>query len=217
MVSNNLKKMIVFSSEVKRKVLEGIIKDQASQTGSSESAIIEQTLTKKLLPSNENALFWVERLYNGGTLAEAYTSVFAYLAAGPMWEAKHDNGRPLVAEFARLVAMDFPILTGGESELHHLLSQLTSIYELLPEGGSMDDKNLCKICIQQLQNDPQAFYLIDLTSLILRNWDNLKNYTHTYRALVDLARLSAPRLRDVPRSRTQFTAALDEVSRNWQE
>lgn len=216
-LSNALKKMIVFSSEAKRKLLEGIIKDQAADTGTSESAIIEQALEKQLLPKNENAAFWVERLYNGGTLAEAYTSVFAFLAAGAWWDAKYPNGKPLVTEFCRVLAMDFPALAGEERELHHLLSQLDTIQEMLPDEGATSDKAFCKHCISQLQSGPEAVYLIDLSSMILRNWELLGNHTRTYRALADLAQLSTPRLRNTPRVRRQFIAALDMVSKDWQD
>lgn len=216
-LSNALKKMIVFSSEEKRKLLEGIIKDQAADTGASESAIIEQALESQFVPANENAAFWIARLYNGGTLAEAYTNVFAFLAAGVWWDAKYPNGKPLVTEFCRVLAMDFPALTGEERELHHLLSQLDTIQEMLPDEGATSDKAFCQNCIYQLQNAPDAVYLIDLSSLILRNWEVLGNHTRTYRALADLARLSAPRLRNTPRTRRQYIAALDAVSKDWQD
>lgn len=216
-LSNTLKKMIVFSSDGKRKLLEGIIKDQAADTGASESAIIEQALEQQFLPKNENAAFWVDRLYNGGTLAEAYYNVFAFFAAGVWWDAKNPNGKPLVAEFHKVLAMDFPTLTGQEQELHHLLTQLDTICQLLPDGDATSDKNFCASCIDQLQTNPEAVYLIDLSSLILRNWELLGNHTRTYRALADLARLSAPRLRNTPRTRRQYIAALDEVSKDWQD
>lgn len=216
-LSNTLKKMIVFSSEATRKLLEGMIKDQSADTGASESAIIEQALAQALLPENENAVFWIERLYNGGTLAEAYYNVFAFLAAGAWWDAKYPNGKPLVSEFCKVLAMEFPTLSGEEREIHHLLSQLDSIYEMLPDGGHTSDKALCKICIDQLKNDPESVYLIDMSSMILRNWETLGNHTRTYRALADLARLSAPRLRDTSRTRRQFIAALDTVSKDWQD
>jgi len=216
-LSNTLKKMIVFSSDGKRKLLEGIIKDQAADTGASESAIIEQALESQFLPANENAAFWIDRLYNGGTLAEAYTNVFAFLAAGAWWDAKYPNGKPLVTEFCKVLAMDFPSLTGEERELHHLLSQLDTIQEMLPDEGATSDKAFCQHCIYQLQNDPEAVYLIDLSSMILRNWELLGNHTRTYRALADLARLSAPRLRNTPRTRRQFISALDMVSKDWQD
>lgn len=218
MVSNALKKMIVFSNIQTRQVVEGVIKDNAAVSGSTESATIEQALIAAFLPKNESARWWVQRLYTAeGTLSEAYTSAFCHLAAGIDWHAAADNGRPLVQAFTNTLSMAWPTLSGNEKDLHHLHTQLDSICAMLPDSGTASggDKELCRICLQQLREDPTDLYLTDLTGIILRSWDVLGNHTRTYRALADIARLSAPALVDNPNTRIKYLSALRTVSDGW--
>lgn len=214
-IPSTLKKMIVFSSENKRRLIEGVVKDLSADTGKSESSIIEQALENQILPKDDNARYWLSLLYTGGTLADAYAQVFAFFSAGTLWEASNSNGKPLVFEFCRLLSMVSPAITGKEKELQHLLSQIESICDMLPAGQASSDIALCKRCIDQIVTAPDDLYLMDIAGIILRNWSIVGNHTRTYRALCDIVHISAPYLPDTPHTRRQFLIALTTVSADW--
>lgn len=215
-IDNALKKMVIFSSLSKRRVLEGIIKDLSGLSGRSESAIIEQSIEQALMPTDENARYWITSLYNGGSLADAYVNVFSGYAAGINWQARWSNGRPLVEEFCRNLAMSFPTVTGEECELFHLRSQANTLHCILPENDEThNDRECWQWYIDQFRDNPQQVSLYDFACLILRSWDSVGNHTATYRALVDLARISAPSLRNDCYTRSQLIHALNQVCTEW--
>lgn len=217
-VNNALKKMIVFSSTQNRKVIEGIVKDQSCFSGRSESAIIEQAIIQSLMPSNNNAQYWIKILYDGGTLSEAYKNVFSSYAAGLNWKAQWANGYILVEQFSRLLAMTFPKTNGTEEELYHLRSQMKAICEVLHrDGGDASDNEQVAFYVEQLNNLPQHISLLDISTLLLRNWDKLGSYSVTYRALTDIASISASQLLDDCSSRIQFIITLKKISDEWEK
>lgn len=214
----NLKKMINFSSLEARKTIEGTIKDLASVSGASESALVEQALCATYLPTNQNALWWVQALYESdapGALSAAYTGAFTYLAAGVDWAAAAPNGYPLVDAFRRVLNQRWPDLTGEEREIHHLITQLDSIANMLPDKDTPNDKALCMTCLQQLRERPYDFLILDIPNIITRNWNILGNHTRTYRALADIARLAGDHLINSPGTRNMFVRALKTVSDDW--
>ena len=215
MIPNALKKMIIFSSEKRRKVLENAIKDRAAVANCTESAVIDQALSSYLLPQNQDAAMWVELLYDGDTLSESYARAFSYLASGTMWGAKHTNGQPLVTCFCRLIGPDFYRFQGDENLLSHFISQLESIAELLPETSLLSDKKWLEHQIKQLRKDPQDVDAQELIYLIHRQFEHLKDNTRTYRALADLARIAGPSMRDTAQHRTAYIDALKSVSAEW--
>lgn len=214
----NLKKMINFSSLEARKTIEGTIKDLASVSGASESALIEHALCATYLPKDRNALWWVQNLYTSdapGALADAYTGAFCYMAAGVDWAAAAPNGYPLVDAFRRVLSQQWPDLTGNEREIPHLITQLDSIANMLPDKAAPNDKDLCQTCLQQLRERPYDFLILDIPNIIVRNWDILGNHTRTYRALADIARLAGDHLINSPGTRNMFVVALKTVSDGW--
>lgn len=216
MVSNLLKKMIIFSSIEMRTTIENVVKCLALAERKSESAIIEQALTSALLSQNINAQYWIAELVSeGGCLWQAYLRVFCFLAAGLDWNAAEANGLPLVSAFHSTLSMHWPTLTGDETEIHHLIQQIESLRSMLPADDS--DRNLADIMLHQLRDIPGEFYCIDLTGLILRHPDLYANHTRTYRALADIARLSAPTLYDTPITRAKYISTLRNVSASWKQ
>ncbi|MBO5322571.1 MAG: hypothetical protein J6A88_00505 [Oscillospiraceae bacterium] len=215
-IDNSLKKMILFSSPQKRKTIEGIVKDLSTLSGRSESAVIEQALEQALMPTDANARHWIKSLYDGGSLSDAYANVFSGYAAGLNWQARWSNGRPLVEEFSRNLAMTFPRVTGEEHELNHLCSQVNTIYNILPDDiQTHSDRDCWRWYINQLREDPQQVSMFDFTSLILLSWDWVGNHTATYRALVDVCRISAPSFCSDSYSRVQFIHVIKQLSAEW--
>lgn len=215
-INNTLKKMIIFSSHKRRKTIEGIIKDQAALSGKSESAIIEHALMQVLMPEDQNVQYWIADLYDGGYLSTTYANVFSCFAAGLNWQARWSNGRPLVDEFCKNLATTFPKISGNETELNHLISQLNTIYNLHSDiPHAQEVKHYWSCYIKQLQEAPDQISLLDLVSLILQSWEWIGNHTATYRALADLAKISAPHFHDDSSSRYRFISTIRQVSSEW--
>ena len=215
-IDNSLKKMIIFSSPTKRKTIEGIVKDLSALSGRSESAIIEQSLENALMPTDANARYWIAALYDGGTLSNAYANVFSGYAAGLNWQARWSNGRPLVEEFSRNLAMTFPTICREECELYHLRSQIDTIYNIIPDDTrTHNDRDCWQWYITQLYDNPQQISLFELTALILRSWDYVGNHTATYRALVDVCRISASSFYDDSHARIQLIKVIKQLSSEW--
>lgn len=78
MSDNSLKKMIIFSSDDSRRILENIIREQSNETGISQSLIIEQILENALLPAHPDARSWVAKLYDGSTIEQVLCDVYDY-------------------------------------------------------------------------------------------------------------------------------------------
>lgn len=215
MIPNALKKMIIFSSENRRKVLENAIKDRAAVANCTESAVIDQALSSFLLPQNQDAAMWVELLYDGDTLSESYARAFSYLASGTMWGVKQANSQSLLTCFCRIIGPDFYRFQGDEQLLPHFISQLESISEFLPENSFPGDKKWLDYQIIQLRKDPQEVDAQELIYLIHRQFEHLKNYPRTYRALADLARIAGHTMRDTAQHRTAYIDALKIASAEW--
>lgn len=215
-IDNTLKKMILFSSLPKRKTIEGLVKDFSAESGRSESAVIEQSLEQALMPADANARYWITSLYNGGSLSDAYINVFSGYAAGLNWQSRWSNGRPLVEEFSRNLAMTFPVVTGKEDEIYHLRSQINTIFELLPNCPDNQEEKVCwNWYIDQMRDNPKQVSLFDFTSLILRSWNWVGNHTATYRALVDVCKIARPNFCNDSRSRLQFVHIIRQLSTEW--
>ena len=213
MVPNALKKMIIFSSLEKRRVIEKAVKVRASLTGQTESAIIENALYSTFLPKNYEAAGIAEILYGNDSLASAYDVLFQDLSAGVNWNAKYPNGEALVVEFNRVLWLNSYRFNGTEEELPHLRSQFDSIVNIIKH-----EKGECQTAekiLSQLVNTPQALELIDLMEIILTNWDVLKNCSRTYRALSDMSCIAKNTLKDTPENRARFVEILSRTSESW--
>ena len=213
---NELKKMMIFSSHENRRVIEGIVRDHANLSGQTESSVIEHALIQSLLPADKNAQYWVTLLYNGESLAKAYANVFECFSAGLDWQARWQNGKPLVEEFSRALAMTFPMLIGQEKEIHHFETQLRTIYSFLnKEDQFFYDKIYIDDCLEKLKEDAQQVSVFEVVNILLRNWQVLSNNTIAYRALKDLAMMSASNFRDDFYTRSQFVKVLKQVTDEW--
>ena len=214
MASHN-KKTFAYSCDRMRKVCEGLLKDRSETDKVTTSVLIENSILNTLLPQHRDAAMWVELMYDDETLADAYARAFCGLASGTYYQANRDNGQPLVEEFRHLVSLSIYRFSGRETEFQHLVQQLTYLLELLPDSNPWHDRQLLEHFIQQLKTDPMDVSAQDLVALILRNFATIGNNTRTYRALMDIASIAAPKLRDTPALRIAYIDTLDQISREW--
>lgn len=83
-----VKKLISFNNY---RIIDALVKDEASIENRSESAIIEKHLLDSFLPQEKNARFWAEELlyddhFGIGSTLEA---CFSFLSAGINWKSIH--------------------------------------------------------------------------------------------------------------------------------
>lgn len=210
-------KIYYYSTPKTRKTIEAALNDRKLCEGKTVSKLIEDILLAALLPTHEEARYWVENLYADADLARAYEAVFAYCAAGLGNEAKETNARPLVEQLLDAAKAQNVTLTGAEQPILHLISQMESIKERLArEPGTEDEVSYANELLRQLGAEQNAPRLVQhCIQFILDNWETLATYGRTYRALVDLAGLIAPE--SEPRSRCRFVHALKEVSDAWRQ
>ena len=91
-----LKKMIIFSSESNRKVIEQMICDESKMKHCTASSLIEKYLLNSLLPENEDAELWIKNLYQETwTISEVFQCWMIYLSV----YVKERDSRPYFFDF----------------------------------------------------------------------------------------------------------------------
>ena len=224
---NTLKKMIVFSSDRAKRIIENLIADEAQIENRSASALIEKHLMDDLLPENSNARFWLEPLYNGDWgIGDVLNAAFGTNAAGTRgaWSSKWDNFLPLVQFALRQECACNTVPTGEEHELHHFRSQLDSICNKL-EGLADDEDNenryfysneakYARDLLKEATEEPQFMRYCNFYQLVIDNWEVLKDWSITFRMLSDLASMEKG-WHNTPESRYELTQILKEISKDW--
>lgn len=206
------RKNYVYSSEHAMRICEGLIKDRSLAKKISESVLIENALLNTLLPKHRDAALWVEMMYDGETLADAYARAFCGLASTSY---PRTNSQPLVEEFRHLVSQSIYRFSGKETPFQHLVNQLTYMLKNLPPNDPWHDYQLLERYIQQLKNDPMDVTALDITALIQRNFAVFSSSENAYQALMDIASMAAPALRDTPSLRIAYIDTLAKISEDW--
>lgn len=210
-----------------------IIKDEASISGKTESAVIEDHLLNDILPSNKEAQFIVtttlypENEEYEGDIGDTLTALFRENAAGINWASKHDNLKPIV-EFAQhiLCVSNHSLLTGQEEIIFHMKSQLDSFVQLLKEKSEQADDFLTKQnyhngylfasdLYNELDNHPNGFNILNLFTLILDFWNDVCSWTRTYRLLGDAS--SVCKWPNQPKYKIHLLYLIKNVSDEWSD
>lgn len=154
-------------------------------------------------------------------------AVFSYNAAGTRgaWSSKYGNLLPIVQFAHAEQCYCNTVPTGQERELHHFLTQLDSIcnkFELLAEEENSSrqyyyqkEAKYARELLKEATKEPQFMRYCNFYQLVIDNWEDLKDWSITFRMLCDLASMEKG-WRDTPETRTKLLHLLKEVSAEWE-
>lgn len=222
MVLNSLKKILLFSSVKSKKLIETMADDESTCTKIKSSAILESRLVDSFLTENDQIRFWILNLYQGGSSGDILSSVFEYNSDGINWKSKGLPVLPFI-EFAINEQRYIGKYEVDKEPMEHLLDCLDSIKRILVEmkkdnfdiesslkfSGALETLNYF---IDQLNgkygDEKIPFGLI--YHFFKDYWDDLKDSTHTFRALSDLAAMQK-RWRETQESRYFLKCCLNQL------
>ncbi len=227
MARNQSSKKLI--SLVKSVLVDKMVKDEAEMENRSESAIIEKHILDSFLPQNEQARWFVECCLYGENqgIGATLNAVFSYNAAGTRgaWSSKYGNLLPIVQFAHAEQCYCNTVPTGQERELHHFLTQLDSIcnkFELLAEEENFSrqyyyqkEAKYARELLKEATKEPQFMRYCNFYQLVIDNWEDLKDWSITFRMLCDLASMEKG-WRDTPETRTKLLHLLKEVSAEWE-
>lgn len=222
MILNSLKKILLFSCVGNKKLIETMVADESTCTKVKSSAILESRLFDSFLSKNDQIRFWILNLYQGGSSGDILSSVFEYNSDGINWKSKGLPVLPFI-EFAINEQKYIRKYEVDKEPMEHLLYSLNSIRELLKKlkSDNLDIESSLKFSgaletlnyfIDQLNgkygDEKIQFGLIYY--FFKDYWDDLKDSTHTFRALSDLAAMQK-RWRDTEESRYFLKCCLNQL------
>lgn len=216
------KKQLFFSCVENLNLINSFIHDESVCTRKKSSEILEKRLFDSFLSKNDQIRFWILNLYQGGSSGDILSSVFEYNSSGIKWKSQ---GLPLLPfiEYAineQKFIIDYKV---DKEPMEHLLYSLNSIRELLKKlkSDNLDIESSLKFSgaletlnyfIDQLNgkygDEKIPFRLI--YHFFKDYWDDLKDSTHTFRALRDLAAMQK-RWRDTEESRYFLKCCLNQL------
>lgn len=224
MSSNKLKKMIIFSNNYRKTIIENMISDEAIVENRSASALIEKHILNDLLPKNPGVAMWLQSLYDGSWgIGEVLEACFADLSAGIYWEAKHDNALDIV-KFAHYWECIINSIPDPEApEMYHFLSQLDSVVSKLEtiakeakigQYEAQKEAKWAKELYNDAKNEPKYIRFSNIYQILLNNWEHFKNWSITYRLLADMVSMQK-NWRNTAEIRYELTQILISVSSEW--
>lgn len=221
---NSLKKMMIFSSEKNKKIIENMVSDESKVQNQSSSGVIELYLLNNLLPKNKDASNWVRFLYDESwDINDVLEAVFSYLAVGVNWEARYDNGFEIVEYASKLEQKNKNRFNKKSGEMNYFLSQFDSVVQkmqLVAEkagNNKVEAKNEAEdlaTLYDTLRNNSQEVSFEEIYFYILYNWEVLKNWTITYRLLMSLVRMQK-KWDNTEEERYVLVQKLKHVSNKW--
>lgn len=216
------KKQLFFSCVENLNLINALIHDESVCTRKKSSEILEKRLFDSFLSKNDQIRFWILNLYQGGSSGDILSSVFDYNSSGIKWKSQ---GLPLLPfiEYAINEQKYIGKYEVDKEPMEHLLYSLNSIRELLKKlkSDNLDIESSLKFSgaletlnyfIDQLNgkygDEKIPFGLI--YHFFKDYWDDLKDSTHTFRALRDLAAMQKG-WRDSETSRYILTKCLHDL------
>lgn len=220
-IRGDLKKMIVFSSNENRKLIENFMADESELVRKSQSALIEEHILNDILPKNSEAKQWVRKLYlREWTLMETLYYCFGSLTQGlnQMSLYNSDANADLV-RYAMTLCEELDIKLNQKSDKYlyfkniifpKLIDKMKGSSKTGWHGIKESDIEYVTKISKILDQMP----LYDLYNLILTYWDCFRGWSGTFSYLSTLACLHN-KINDNARNRLRLVQVLKDVSQNW--
>lgn len=216
------KKQLFFSCVENLNLINSLIHDELVCTRKKSSEILEKRLFDSFLSKNDQIRFWILILYQGGSSDDILSSVFEYNSGGINWKSK---GLPLLPfiEYAINEQRYINKYKVDKEPMEHLLDSLNSIRELLKKlkldnldiesslkfSGALETLNyFIDVLNGKYGVEKSPFKLI--YHFFKDYWDDLKDSTHTFRALSDLVAMRKG-WRDTEESRYFLKCCLNQL------
>lgn len=203
-------------------LISAIAKSLASLRGIGESEYVEEILINSFLPKHPSAKWIVSQILYAEDegIKNSLNALFQLATAG----LNVPDLRPFI-DFARQQELQGKTsLEGNEIELPHLRNQADSIISHLEsiwkqqnkERQPFDDIALGMSLINDLDTVPSCCNIFNFYIIIIRNWDDLKDLSVTYRLLADLVKVSHS-WREDSEKRGELLILLQDESLKWPE
>ena len=216
------KKQLFFSCVENLNLINSFIHDESVCTRKKSSEILEKRLFDSFLSKNDQIRFWILNLYQGGSSGDILSSVFEYNSSGIKWKSQ---GLPLLPfiEYAINEQKYINKYKVDKEPMEHLLDCLDSIRELLKKlkkdnfdiesslkfSGALETLNYFIDVLNGKYGDEKIPFGL-IYHFFKDYWDDLKDSTHTFRALRDLAAMQKG-WRDSETSRYILTKCLHDL------
>lgn len=203
MIFNRLKNIIQGScvSVVNKRLIETMADDESFCKGMKTSAILESRLIDSFLTENNQIKLWILHLYNGYTSGEILSLVFRYNSSGINWKSQVLPVLPLI-EFAineQKYIGKYKVDKDLMVDLWHSLSSIRLILEELKSdnfdiesslkfAGALETLNYFMDQLSGKYGDEKIQFGL-IFQFFKDYWDDLKDSTHTFRALSYLAEM----------------------------
>lgn len=218
----SLKKQLFFSCVENLNLINSFIHDESVCTRKKSSEILEKRLFDSFLSKNDQIRFWILNLYQGFSSGDILSSVFEYNSSGIKWKSQ---GLPLLPfiEYAINEQKYINKYKVDKEPMEHLLDCLDSIRELLKKlkkdnfdiesslkfSGALETLNYFIDVLNGKYGDEKIPFGL-IYHFFKDYWDDLKDSTHTFRALRDLAAMQKG-WRDSETSRYILTKCLHDL------
>lgn len=216
------KKQLIFSCVENLNLINSFIHDESVCTRKKSSEILEKRLFDSFLSKNDQIRFWILNLYQGGSSGDILSSVFEYNSSGIKWKSQ---GLPLLPfiEYAINEQKYIGRYEVDKEPMEHLLYSLNSIRELLKKlksdnldiesslkfSGALETLNYFIDVLNGKYGDEKIPFGL-IYHFFKDYWDGLKDSTHTFRALSDLAAMQK-RWRNTQESRYFLKCCLNQL------
>ena len=216
------KKQLLFSCVENLNLINSLIHDELVCTRKKSSEILEKRLFDSFLSKNDQIRFWILNLYQGGSSGDILSSVFEFNSSGIKWKSQ---GLPLLPfiEYAINEQKYIGKYEVDNEPMEHLLYSLNSIRELLKKlksdnldiesslkfSGALETLNCFIDVLNGKYGDEKVPFKL-IYHFFKDYWDDLKDSTHTFRALSDLAAMQK-RWRDTQESRYFLKCCLNQL------
>lgn len=138
---------------------------------------------KNFTIKHKGATMWLRQMRDGAWgVGDVVHDICDYLAAGARWRSKYDNAAPLV-DFAIRWGVD-DALDADAQLLPYCIRQIDSITARLADAtDAVRAQHICAM----MHNDPCSVRYADVYRLLSDHWDDLCQWSITYRLLAAMA------------------------------